>query len=193
MRSFAPIAVLLAIAGLSTSQQIVPDSVPSSTRASWCSDQKASCPLICLQTSNQAGTASNTCDPTNLAWTCVCKNGQTPNITEYSLTIPFYECQEYGNQCVKACGLSNNACADNCRTQNLCGAQSPKQYNTTTTSATSSATGSAASSSGSSDGTFGGSGATGGSKNGAGSLTGMSAVPGVVVLVGVLGGFSLLL
>lgn len=50
-----------------------------------------------------------------LSWDCVCKGGIVPNVTEYSLTVPFHECQEYGNQCVTACGLANNACANNCR------------------------------------------------------------------------------
>lgn len=52
-----------------------------------------------------------------------------PNVSEFTLTLPYFICQEYGNQCVKAC--SNNQCASDCRENNPCGASAPKKYNTT--------------------------------------------------------------
>jgi hypothetical protein len=60
-------------------------------------------------------------------------------VSEFSLTLPFHVCQEWGNQCVTKCG-SNNICASNCREGNPCGATNPQRANTTTTSATSSPT-----------------------------------------------------
>lgn len=49
-----------------------------------------------------------------LTYTCVCDNGVSPNITQYSQTLPFFVCQEWGNQCVANCN-GDNTCADSCR------------------------------------------------------------------------------
>lgn len=81
-----------------------------------------------------------------LTYGCVCGNGMQPNVSEYSLTLPYFTCQEWGNQCVKACG-QDNTCSSACREDHPCGAQSPTPANTTstttaapTTSSTSSST-----------------------------------------------------
>lgn len=63
---------------------------------------------------SETGTGTDAYQET-LQYSCVCGDGQTPDLAQYSLTIPFYECQTYGNQCVKACGLADNACSDKCR------------------------------------------------------------------------------
>jgi hypothetical protein len=60
-------------------------------------------------------TVDNECDPDTLTYSCVCENNITPNITQYSQTLPFYICQAWGTQCVKNCGNGANACADACR------------------------------------------------------------------------------
>ena len=119
----------------------------------WCNDQKSTCPLLCLQTTGgRLRPQQNDCTPVNskpdhgqytrslttkqssLTYICVCSNGQQPNASEYSLTIPFHECQEYGNQCVRACPSNDAACQTDCRTRNPCGAQDPKRVNISTTS-----------------------------------------------------------
>ncbi|KAF1912658.1 hypothetical protein BDU57DRAFT_523066 [Ampelomyces quisqualis] len=112
--------------------RIDPDSVSSTDRQTWCSNQRAQCPLICLQ---QPGittmtTADNECDADTLTYSCVCDNGVSPNITQYSQTLPFYICQAWGTQCVANCGTGGNACADKCRADHPCGAQSPYLGNT---------------------------------------------------------------
>lgn len=53
-------------------------------------------------------------------------------MSEYSLTIPYYVCQEWGNQCVEDC-KGSNTCASSCRQDHPCGASNPKKYNTTAT------------------------------------------------------------
>ncbi len=58
--------------------------------------------------------------------------------------MPYFVCQEWGNQCVKACGMDNE-CSSDCRENHPCGAQSPKRVNSTTSS-TMSATASSSSS-----------------------------------------------
>lgn len=56
-------------------------------------------------------------------------------MSEYSLTLPYFVCVEYGNQCVTACG-SNNTCSSACRSDHPCGAQHPSTSNATATAAT---------------------------------------------------------
>ena len=57
-----------------------------------------------------------------------------PNITEYSQTLPYFECVEWGNQCVAACGSANTVCQSDCRQNHPCGALDPTRYNITSTS-----------------------------------------------------------
>lgn len=44
----------------------------------------------------------------------MCSNNVSPNVSEYSQTIPYYICTEWGNNCVKNCG-NVNTCQDACR------------------------------------------------------------------------------
>jgi len=138
----AAIAViaLLVSAQAQVQYTIDPNSVPLATRQKWCDSQQASCPLLCLQLPGSSSTtAANTCDATSLQYTCVCGNGQSPNATEFSQTLPYYICQEWGQQCVANCG-NNNACQASCTQDHPCGAQDPTRVNVTTTSSTMSAT-----------------------------------------------------
>lgn len=118
----------------------------SCSTENWCVSQQTQCPLICLQTGvNTATTRSNTCDWKSLTYSCVCNNGLSPNVSEYSQTLPFYICQEWGNQCVNNCnGVSS--CQSACRQDHPCGAQHPTLQNTSTLTSTSSAAASASSS-----------------------------------------------
>ncbi|KAI6250984.1 hypothetical protein HI914_00146 [Erysiphe necator] len=112
---------------------IVPSTVPLATRNSWCTSQTTSCPLLCLQYPEQSSsTTANTCDPKSLSFNCICQNGMSPNASEYSQTLPFFICQEYGNQCVTACN-GNTKCQSSCREDHPCGAQNPTRINTTST------------------------------------------------------------
>ncbi|AEO70025.1 uncharacterized protein THITE_27104, partial [Thermothielavioides terrestris NRRL 8126] len=135
MVSFRTTLLALAAAvAVSADYWVDPNSVPSSDRHAWCDDELSSCPAICLQTSTGPPQV-NTCDPDTLTYGCVCSDGKQPNLTEYTLTLPYYVCVEWGNQCVKACG-SDNQCASNCREDHPCGAQNPPRVNATTTSTT---------------------------------------------------------
>lgn len=112
---------------------IDPDSVPLSQRQAWCASEKNTCPLICQQTGDGT-TKVNDCDPKSLTYGCICGNGKQPNVSEYSLSLPYFVCTEWGNQCVTECNGNNN-CASSCRQDHPCGAQDPKKYNITTTAA----------------------------------------------------------
>ncbi|KAI4151874.1 MAG: hypothetical protein LQ341_000827 [Variospora aurantia] len=122
------------------SQTIDPSTVDDQIKATWCNDQQASCPLLCLQQGASDMPAANDCTPSTLAYSCVCSDGQQPNVSEYSQTIPFYECQEAGTQCVNRCENSDPACQTACRTANPCGAQNPTRVNTSTISTMSATT-----------------------------------------------------
>jgi hypothetical protein len=135
---------------LAASQSIDPSTIPIATRQYWCEQQKASCPLICLQLPNgTASTDSDTCDAETLNYSCVCSSGQSPNSTEYSQTIPYFVCTAYNTQCQNNCD-GNSTCQAACVQDHPCGASEPKRYNTTSsaTGATATATGTATSSGG---------------------------------------------
>lgn len=145
MRSFAAFS-LLAVAGLSTAQQqytIVPDSVDQATREYWCKQQKSQCPLICLQQPGvkTQNTISNECEWETLDYSCVCDNNVSPNITEYTQTMPYFTCTEWGNQCVAACASSDSACQSACRADHPCGAQDPVKPNATASASASKSAG----------------------------------------------------
>ena len=97
------------VASVNADYYIQPDSVSLATRQTWCKNEKSTCPIICQQTPPYT-TLTNTCDPETLTYGCVCGNGLQPNVSEYSLTLPFFVCQEWGNQCVKGCGMNANQC-----------------------------------------------------------------------------------
>lgn len=59
-------------------------------------------------------TTENDCDADALTYTCVCDNGVSPNITQYSQTLPFFICQQWGNNCVDNCS-GDSSCQDSCR------------------------------------------------------------------------------
>lgn len=111
---------------------IDPKSVSLSLRTSWCQSELSSCPLICQQSTDGQPTV-NSCDPEVLTYGCVCSDGKQPNISEYSLTLPYFTCTEWGNQCVTKCG-QNNACSASCREDHPCGALKPTRVNATSTS-----------------------------------------------------------
>ncbi|KAI8719653.1 hypothetical protein NCS52_00746500 [Fusarium sp. LHS14.1] len=119
------------VAVVNADYYIEPDSVPISQRRVWCQNTKESCPLICEQTS-KGEPKVNSCDPETLTYGCICSDNKQPNVSEYSLTIPYYVCQEWGNQCVEDC-KGSNTCASACREDHPCGASNPKKYNTTAT------------------------------------------------------------
>ncbi|KAI1627573.1 hypothetical protein EDD37DRAFT_622658 [Exophiala viscosa] len=141
-------AAVAALAGLTITQTIDPNSVPLSTRQIWCNSQVAECPLICTdQTNGSAATYANTCDPTSLTYSCVCADGLSPNASEYSQSLPYYICTQYNTECQQACG-NDNTCAAACVQNHTCGATNPTRVNTstiTTMSATSTSNGAAAS------------------------------------------------
>ncbi|KAI0539603.1 hypothetical protein GGR58DRAFT_228017 [Xylaria digitata] len=180
---------------------IDPASVPLSLRDNWCQQEKSTCPIICQQLP-PGGYQVNDCDPMALTYGCVCENGMSPNLSEYSLTLPFFICQEWGNQCVADCG-SDTACASDCRENHPCGALNPTRVNETTSSSTGTPTetGAAATSSagqiydglGGNDGDSNSGSSNSNDKNGASSLLQYGSIVGGVALAACVGLGSLIL
>ena len=56
-------------------------------------------------------------------------------MSEYTLTLPYHTCTEYGNQCVKNCEDHDNECARSCREDHPCGAQDPQSPSGTSSAA----------------------------------------------------------
>lgn len=197
---------LASMVTLAASQNIDPSTIPIATRDQWCSQQQTSCPLICLQLPNgTASTESNTCSPDTLDYSCVCSNGQSPNSTEYSQTIPYFVCTAYNTQCQANCN-GDSTCQAACVQNHPCGAQEPKRYNITTSAsgATATATGTATTSGGgdvvyTGFGTGSASVATGGSSAGSVGITNpllteFGQVYGLfMIAAGLFGGFAVIL
>jgi hypothetical protein len=140
MKTFAATAIassaLLSLASGQSVYQIDPNSVSESTRTFWCNSQITQCPLICLQPpSETANIIDNTCEQETLSYSCVCGDGLSPNVTQYTQTLPYFICQEWGNQCVTAC-KGDNTCASACRQDHPCGAQDPIRPNSSTITST---------------------------------------------------------
>ncbi|KXH43876.1 hypothetical protein CSAL01_01792 [Colletotrichum salicis] len=207
MPSFKSTVFAIAAAFVATAQAdyyVDPSTVPLATRKAWCADEKNTCPIICQQVEPRT-TLVNDCDPLTrpllptqetLTYGCICGDKNQPNMTEYSLTLPYHVCQEYGNQCVKACGLGANNCASNCRQDNPCGAQNPTRQNSTSTAGTATASATASETSGA---IYTGLGDSGSSSSGSSSGSGAAALEmgrsaGLAILVGsLIGGAALLL
>lgn len=144
----------------------------SSNTEQWCTHQTETCPFICSQNSTGSTTTeTNSCDAvsrpsiyTNMAssnpqigtkliqkqssltYECICGNGLSPNASEYSLTLPYFICTQYSQDCVANCN-GDNTCSAACLDDHPCGAQNPTRINVTSTSTTGSATGTAGASS----------------------------------------------
>lgn len=137
----AAVAAIVLFTSVRADYYVDPSTVNGPTKTKWCESQIAACPLLCLQLPGvtDSTTASNTCDPEFLTYTCICGNGLSPNVTEYSQTLPYFECVLWTENCVTACGAWNDACSSSCRQDHPCGAQNPKRVNITTTTTSASA------------------------------------------------------
>lgn len=128
----------LAAASLATVAQaqynIDASEVDQAIKDNWCMNQEKTCPKICEQT-KPGTTIVNECDSETLQYGCLCGDNKKPNMSEYSLTIPFFVCREWVTNCVSDCG-TDNACSSSCTQDNPCGAQDPERVTTTDSTAT---------------------------------------------------------
>ncbi|PNY26770.1 Uncharacterized protein TCAP_03294 [Tolypocladium capitatum] len=183
------LATAAAFAAVAHADYIIdPNSVSLGTRQVWCTNEKNTCPLICQQMEPRT-TLVNDCDPEQLTYGCLCGNNKRPNVSEYTLSLPYFICQEWGNQCVKAC--DTNTCASDCREKHPCGATNPKRENATSSSGKGNPTASKTDGANTifTDGPDGGS----GDKNGAGLAREVGRTYGMAIVVtSLFAGFALL-
>ncbi|KAF9770929.1 hypothetical protein IL306_011449 [Fusarium sp. DS 682] len=111
---------------------IDPESVPLSQRRDKGDTKVNDCDPVSFLTLSFVRQLLTFCFQKTLTYGCICGDGKQPNVSEYSLTLPFYVCQEWGNQCVEDC-KGSASCASDCRQNHPCGASNPKKYNTTST------------------------------------------------------------
>ncbi|KXS98511.1 hypothetical protein AC578_5524 [Pseudocercospora eumusae] len=118
---------------------INPSQIDNSLRQTWCRSQTYNCPILC------GGTAkANTCDANQLTYTCTCSNGNTPNISDYQSTLPFYVCEQWKANCVDSNPNDLDAITG-CQSV-TCGNKTVEAATASTTSASQSATATASSS-----------------------------------------------
>ncbi|QUC17471.1 uncharacterized protein UV8b_01712 [Ustilaginoidea virens] len=166
---------------------IDPSSVSLGTRQSWCAQEQSTCPLICQQVEPRT-TLVNTCDPVTLTFGCLCGNNQQPNVSEYSLSLPYFICQQWVQQCQNAC--DTNACKSDCTQNHPCGAQNPQKANATTKAPAAAA--SSAATSGAAIYTDAPGGGNDGKKGAAAALEAGRTYGLAAVLTGLFAGFALL-
>ncbi|KAF9151335.1 hypothetical protein BG015_006816 [Linnemannia schmuckeri] len=131
--AFAALAVLATLTCVSAFD---PMTVDNSTKLTWCQNQVGFCTNVCQELTNGGETIDNRCDMQSLLYTCECKGGIVPNTTEYTYTIPYFECVADVQQCIKICPQADNGCYSNCNSRN-CTAEFPKKYNQTIATSTS--------------------------------------------------------
>ncbi|KAI6893118.1 hypothetical protein KC318_g12838 [Hortaea werneckii] len=135
---------------------IDPNSVDLSERQNWCRAQFNTCNSVC------GGQAfPNECDATTLSYTCVCTNGNMPNISSYDQSLAAYECREWRQQCVQRVGDDAQQQQDcintQCGSREVSDASSSSSSSMASMTATSSSSGSDSTSSASTTAGAGGS------------------------------------
>ncbi|KAI7159071.1 hypothetical protein KC349_g4426 [Hortaea werneckii] len=135
---------------------IDPNSVDLSTRQNWCRAQFNTCNSVC------GGQAfPNNCDATTLTYSCVCTNGNMPNISSYDQSLAAYECRAWRDGCNERYPGDAEAqqnCLDTpCGSRKASDASSSSSSSMATMTATSSSSGSDSTSSASTTAGAGGS------------------------------------
>ncbi|KAL1595712.1 hypothetical protein SLS60_009401 [Paraconiothyrium brasiliense] len=165
--------------GISACCSVDANQVPEKSRSTWCSASENTCPEICGG-QGQIASGGNVCDADTLKYTCKCRNGTEPDMSEYQQSVPGLMCRYWFDLCTNATIASNGegnqaeqfAC-DTYRNQE-CGNKTTSDASTT--SATTSGS-SRASSTGSSDSAT----ESGGSSATSSAASGASSTPGAAV------------
>jgi hypothetical protein len=120
--------------------------INQANRTNYCTAQRQTCPAICGGTGNTKPGDGNTCDTNTLKFSCICKDGTTPNMSDYQQSVPGLMCREWFDRCI-------TASADNLDEQIACqavtcGNKTAELNAASSSSASPSSTGGAAASSG---------------------------------------------
>ncbi|KAK4105433.1 hypothetical protein N658DRAFT_503578 [Parathielavia hyrcaniae] len=114
---------------------IDPSKVEPVQKSEWCGAQYNSCKELC---DNRL--TKNECDPTSLAYSCICSNGTAPGLQYYIHTIPTFVCDQAYADCIAA-NINSAKAQDGCKTniKEKCGTLDPAESNAGSGSASSSA------------------------------------------------------
>ncbi|KAJ1966932.1 hypothetical protein IWQ62_002158 [Dispira parvispora] len=88
-------------------------SVSKSQKNMWCNQNNAFCKNVCQNITSSASVA--TCDSDTLVYDCRCKNGETPDSTEWNFPIPYYTCVQGVTDCQKNCDNGDTTCHQGCQ------------------------------------------------------------------------------
>jgi len=118
----------------STCCDVAPNTVDPNMRLAWCRAQTNTCPLLC----SNGQVSANSCNSTDLTYSCTCASGTTPNISDYGQTLPSLECDQWKAACVNNSAndlAGQNFCLSfNCGSKNASagmGSSSPGHFSTT--------------------------------------------------------------
>ncbi|KAF1971407.1 hypothetical protein BU23DRAFT_555948 [Bimuria novae-zelandiae CBS 107.79] len=75
--------------------------VPQNQRSTWCNAQQNTCPEICGG-QGQIAAGGNNCDDNDLTFTCKCRNGTEPDMSEYQQSVPGQMCRFWFSLCTNA-------------------------------------------------------------------------------------------
>ncbi|CAG8810508.1 21104_t:CDS:2, partial [Gigaspora rosea] len=75
--------------------------------------QTAVCDNNCKD-NGTTGATTNTCDPIQFNYACVCSDGKSPDKTMYNMPVDYYKCISDQQDCTRKCGAANQACVNNC-------------------------------------------------------------------------------
>lgn len=141
--------------GVSQCCSVNANSVPADEKTAWCDAQENTCPEICGG-QGQIATGGNECDTSTLQFTCKCRNGTEPNMSEYQQSVPGQMCRFWYIGCINATiganGEGNSALQFSCNSirDAECGNKTTKDAETSSTSSRTSRPATSATGSGSS-------------------------------------------
>ncbi|KAF9730596.1 hypothetical protein PMIN06_007669 [Paraphaeosphaeria minitans] len=77
------------------------NNIPVPTKSTWCTASQNTCPEICGG-QGQIANGGNTCDQDTLEYTCKCRNGTEPAMSDYVQTVPGQMCRYWYAACTNA-------------------------------------------------------------------------------------------
>ncbi|KAK3335483.1 hypothetical protein B0T19DRAFT_9815 [Cercophora scortea] len=125
MRQNIFLAALSAVTVVAAQNFTIPQgSVDPTTLNQWCMAQMDTCNTLC-----SSSWSSNTCDTTTFAYNCQCTDGTTPDLAEYTQTMPTFICNKAYEICNTA-HVGDKKGQDNCTTsiKEKCGTKQPKDF-----------------------------------------------------------------
>ncbi|KAJ4301171.1 hypothetical protein N0V90_003261 [Kalmusia sp. IMI 367209] len=112
--------------------------VSDDLKTEWCQAQENTCPEICGG-QGQIASGGNECDEDTLEFTCKCRNGTVPTMSDYQQSVPGQMCRFWYGRCINQTNqiASQQFACDQTRNQE-CGNQTTKDESETSSSSSAS-------------------------------------------------------